>query len=181
MDPATRRAQIVDRATAIISRSGFQGFSIAELARECGISRAGVLHHFDSAEAVLVAVLRQRDLADAAAADDFVHVDSPAEMRSTLHRTVARNAGQREIVRLYTVLAAESLSPDHPAHAYFADRVSEIRQQVAATLTWHPDPESLLLRILATMDGLQLAWLRDPTIDLVAAWDLAAQDLLPDP
>ncbi len=40
----------------------------------------------------------------------------------SLDRTVQHNFERRELLRLYTVLGAESLNPDHPAHDYFLRR-----------------------------------------------------------
>ncbi|WIM98319.1 helix-turn-helix domain-containing protein [Actinoplanes oblitus] len=96
---------------------------------------------------------------------------------------VRRNAGQPEIVRLFAVLEAESLAPDHPAHDYFKARQDSTLAQLtelAKELT--PEPETLARQIMALMDGLQIQWLRDPArTDLTAAWSAAARTLFPAP
>lgn len=167
-----RRAQLIDEATVLIAQNGYHKFSIAALARASRISRQGVLHHYPSREAVLVAVLRRRDEQDSSAVGRPGSEPSRALAQQILHDIVTRNAAQREIVRLYTVLSSEALDPSHPAHAYFLERYSASMTLLHGLLSpWHPSPDAVALQILSAMDGLQLNWLRTPTIDLVAEWD----------
>ena len=171
MAPPQRRAQLIDAATAMIAATGFQGFSLAALARECDLTRPGVLHHFASAEDLLVAVLRKRDEQDLLALVPAQWPTNAEQARYVLHRLVARNATQRELIRLYTVLCAEALAPDHPAHEYFLDHQKGSHERLRYCLRWHPRGHDLAVEVLAVFDGLQLAWLRNPTLDLVALWD----------
>jgi len=89
---------------------------------------------------------------------------------------VRRNATQPEIVRLFCVLEAESLAPDHPASGYFAERQDRaLRGFAALAADSVPDSLSLARQVVAIMDGLQIQWLRAPeTTDLVAEWRTAA-------
>lgn len=180
LTPEVRRAQIIEVATRQIASTGFNTFTMSGLAKEAGLSRPGLDHHFPSREDVLVAVLRHRDELDEAA----VALSSPPPphnretTRALLRTLVHRNAGQREIVRLYTILGAESLDPGHPAHAYFAERFTYARELIASsTREWSDDPEMLAVELLGRMDGLQLQWLRDPSLDLEELWT-RAEDLL---
>ena len=52
----TRQA-ILERATALASRSGLEGLSIGHLAEELGLSKSGLFAHFDSKEDLQVQVL----------------------------------------------------------------------------------------------------------------------------
>jgi hypothetical protein len=98
---------------------------------------------------------------------------TPREICAAL---VRRNAGQPEIVRLFAVLEAESLAPDHPAHDYFEARQRRTLEELTAVLKERtPEPEALAVRIVALMDGLQIHWLRNPgEVDLVAEWAASA-------
>src|SRR4249920_1985097 len=58
---AARRQDILDTALEVFAQQGFRGGSLREIADRVGLSQAGVLHHFDSKEALLAAVLEQRD------------------------------------------------------------------------------------------------------------------------
>jgi AcrR family transcriptional regulator len=189
---AQRRRQIIDAATSLIAERGFWGVSMQDIADRCGLTVPGLLRHMESKVGLLIAVLEHRDVEDAlslraylGATEDELPQDwatgRPAgiDLRRLCAATMRRNATQPEIVRLFTLLAAESLDPAHPAHAYFARR-----QQLAAAaytalaerLTDRPD--LLARQIMAMMDGLQIQWLRTPeTTDLVQEWETAAETL----
>ncbi|MGI5238195.1 TetR/AcrR family transcriptional regulator [Dactylosporangium sp. CA-139066] len=170
-----RRRQIIEAATALVAERGFWGLSMQDVADACGLTVPGLLHHVGSKDGLLIAVLEHRDAEDRRAVGD----PPPADVRALCAALVRRNATQPEIVRLFAVLAAESLAPDHPAHDYFARRqrtvlesLTELARPVAAR------PEALARQIVATMDGLQLQWLRAPDeTDLVAMWEAAAESL----
>jgi AcrR family transcriptional regulator len=174
-----RREQLVTTAAALISRYGYNGFSLTALAEACGISRGGVLFHFESKEQLLLEVLDSRDSEDIAAASAaFASWDDVIDFRSALDIIVQRNFRQREFVRLYAVLNAEALDPSHPAHDYFQRRQAKALADLAPVLTGlDRDPREVAIEVLAFLDGLQLAWLRDPTIDLVGQWSSFADRL----
>lgn len=189
-----RRRQIIDVATSIISERGYWGLSIQDVADACGLTVNGVLHHVGSKDGLLVAVLDHRDHEDVRALAEVLEVPFPEEgwspdelteaaiergigLASMCSAVVARNARQPEIVRLYSVLGAESLSPDHPAHEYFVRRQ---RVALAGFARLGPpgiDDNALACHLLAVMDGLQLQWLREPSADLIAAWDMVASGI----
>lgn len=156
-----RRSQLVGEATALIARIGYHRFSIKALAEATGLTRAGVLHHVGSKEQLLLDVLALRDERDTAA------VGAGTPVRVMLDQIVRRNIEQPEIVRLYTVLAAEALDPEHPAHAYFADRFRTSTADLARLLG---GDREVAVEIYSFMDGVQLNWLRDPTVDMWEQW-----------
>lgn len=166
-----RRAQLVDEATTLISRIGYHRFSIKALAEATGLTRAGVLHHVGSKEQLLLDVLALRDERDHAALWDPFPQLSGQDARALLDRIVQRNIAQPEIVRLYTVLSTEALDPQHPAAAYFAKRLRASTADLAELLDgFDRDPIDVAVEIYSFMDGIQLNWLRDPNIDLLAQW-----------
>ncbi|MEY9851941.1 AcrR family transcriptional regulator [Leifsonia sp. EB41] len=175
-----RRAQLLAEATLQIAHSGYQGFTMDGLAKASRLTHAGVLHHFASKKELLVEVLRHRDELDAAAAlPDSAIPSDPAGLRAVLDALVERNFRQPEIVRLYTVLSAEALNPEHPAHEYFRDRLQQIRRLIAGSLALPPGiADDFAVDYLSFMDGLQLNWLRDPTIDFLGRWRDFADGLL---
>jgi AcrR family transcriptional regulator len=167
-----RREQIIAAATALVAERGFWGLSMQDVADECGLTVPGLLHHVGSKDGLLIAVLEHRDAEDARSVGE----PRPRGVRDLCAALVRRNAGQPEIVRLFAVLAAESLAPDHPAHDYFAARQRTVLDSLATLAApVCAEPEALARQIMATMDGLQLQWLRDPAgTDLVAMWQAAA-------
>ena len=52
-----KREQILQSAAKIFATEGFDRASMAQLARECGISKANIYHYYDSKDAILVDIL----------------------------------------------------------------------------------------------------------------------------
>ncbi|MFD2340383.1 TetR/AcrR family transcriptional regulator [Clavibacter michiganensis subsp. tessellarius] len=177
--PERRRELIIEAAARQVSERGYNSFTLSQLAADCGITRAGIEHHFASKEEVLVAVLRHRDETDEGVMGPAPAGSVTADAAwAALDALVRRNAERREIVRLYAILGAEALDPAHPAHAYFAERAVEARRWIAALASaWHPDPDDFAVEVLAILDGLQLQWLRDPALDLAGLWESVAVTL----
>jgi len=185
---AQRRRQILDATTRLIGERGFWALSMQDVADACGLTVPGLLHHVGSKDKLLLAVLDHRDNEDFLALAHELGLDVtdvwgrwPAgiSLPRVCEALVRRNATQPEIVRLFSVLEAESLAPDHPASGYFEQRQERaLRGFAALAADRAPDPLSLARQVVAIMDGLQIQWLRDPeTTDLVAAWQAAAGKL----
>lgn len=187
-------AGIIDATAQLVARDGFWGLRLRDVAQAEGITEAGVLYHFGSKEKLVRAVLDYRDKVDRKALYEQLGVPLPPEdapigeddefnvgLRDLTDATVRRNVNQPEIVRLYTVLQAEALAPDHPAHTYFADREQWVMREYtrAAANDGAADPLRTARHALAAMDGLQIRWLHDLThIDLVQEWEFLADHLL---
>jgi AcrR family transcriptional regulator len=170
-----RREEILAAADAAFAKHGFRGASLATIAQEVGLSQPGLLHHFPSKEDLLLEVLRfrhERQLESVAS--KIEEADGYAE---ALLELCAENAQTPGLVRLFTVLAAESVDDDHPAHERFRERYRGLRELVASRfvaeqregrLAADVDPETLAVQVLALFDGLQLQWLLEPdAVDMV--------------
>ena len=79
-----RRQAIIEAAAHLYARRGFQGASIADLAKGCGTSKALIYHYFTSKEDILYEVMAAHldDLVDAA--DDAMRVGSASERLQAL-------------------------------------------------------------------------------------------------
>lgn len=178
---AERRRQIIAVASALVAERGFWGLSMQDVADGCGLTVPGLLHHVGSKDGLLVALLEHRDTEDARSLAEVLGPPESdrADLRRLCAALVERNASQPEIVRLFAVLEAESLAPDHPAHDYFVARQQRALDSLAELAKDVTDePEALARQIVALMDGLQLQWLRDADrTDLVALWEQAAARL----
>ncbi|WP_436521582.1 TetR/AcrR family transcriptional regulator [Actinoplanes sp. HUAS TT8] len=182
---AERRRQILDVTTRLIAERGFWGLSMQDVADGCGLTVPGLLHHVGSKDNLLVAVLELRDAEDhrALAADLGRPIDElpgVVPLPDICLALVRRNAAQPEIVRLFAVLEAESLAPDHPAHDYFQARQDSTIKAMTLLAQAHGvrEAEIVARQVMALMDGLQIQWLRDPEgIDLVVTWTAAAKAL----
>ena len=92
-----------------------------------------MLHYFRSKSQLLTGVLELRDRADIGQ----LGPDRPQGLAFLRHLvdTARRNAEREGIVRLYTVLSAESVTEVHPAQEYFRDRYTGLR-----TVRLNPSP-----------------------------------------
>ncbi|NUU25708.1 MAG: TetR/AcrR family transcriptional regulator [Streptomycetaceae bacterium] len=168
-----KQREIIEQAVALFGEAGYRGMSLRELAARCGMSHPGLKHHFATKEALLLAVLEARDEVDGEAlrAGDAVGVERLRRMVAV----VERNAERRVIVEMFTVLAAEATSADHPAHAYFSRRYRLAVEAATAdyehartegALAPGVDPAAAARQLIALMDGLQVQWLYAPGTDM---------------
>jgi AcrR family transcriptional regulator len=149
---------------------GYRGTSLDMIAAKLGVTRQTVLHHCPSKVKLLLAVLELREEQDA---ERFIqlaaqHGWSFAELFPAIIRHYTE---QPELTRLYTVLAAEAVDPEHPAHTWFVERYRRVRtqmtagiaaQQAAGQLSKAISPEPRAAALLALLEGLQLQALMEP-------------------
>ncbi|MGA1836675.1 TetR/AcrR family transcriptional regulator [Herbiconiux sp. 11R-BC] len=164
-----KRRTILDAALEVFSQSGYRSGSIRDVAERCGMSEAGLLHHFPNKSALLAAVLQRRDDRTV----QFIPLEPELGGRSTvtgLLELASYNASIPGVVELYCTLSAEGTSPDHPAHEYFINRYNWSRDVITRAfeiiesegdLRPGVTPRSAAIRTLAMMDGLQVQWLLD--------------------
>lgn len=168
---AERRAEIVRAALEVIAERGYRGASLAAVAERVGLTQQGLLHHFPTKEALLVAVLEERDQWDAVPATRW-RVDLLASL-------VEYNAMRPAIIQTFSALLGESVTEGHPAREYFTDRYRRVRESMAGVLRAEygerlPNgltPERTAPLLVAVMDGLQYQWLLDPeSVDMPGAF-----------
>ncbi|MCQ9182016.1 TetR/AcrR family transcriptional regulator; helix-turn-helix transcriptional regulator [Streptomyces sp. IBSBF 2953] len=156
-------------ALDVFSEHGERGASLKEIADRAGMSQAGVLHYFDSREDLLLAVLAQRDALDTEATAD---VTSPGD---AVARTAAHNTRQRGLVDLFVTLSAAASDPEHPAHAFFTRRYTDLTERIEIGLRTAQErgeirtdvrSDQMARMLLALSDGLQVQWLLDPSVDM---------------
>jgi AcrR family transcriptional regulator len=166
-----RRAEIVRAALEVIAERGYRGASLAAVAERVGLTQQGLLHHFPTKEALLVAVLKERDQWDAVPATQW-RVDLLASL-------VEYNAMRPGIIQTFSALLGESVTEGHPAREYFTDRYRRVRENMAGVLRAEygerlPNgltPERTAPLLVAVMDGLQYQWLLDPeSVDMPGAF-----------
>lgn len=174
---AATRTAILDAALEVFAESGYRAGSLREIAERVGMSEAGLLHHFRSKSALLMAVLDHRD----DLARRLVDFDLPdgVEALRGLVRLAEYNTSIPGVVELYCTLSAEATSPAHPAHAYFVGRYESVRRSTTESfarvaesgrLLAGVDPGRAAVATIALMDGLQVQWLLDPaSTDMAAA------------
>lgn len=166
-----RRTEIVRAALEVIAERGYRGASMAAVAERVGLTQQGLLHHFPTKDALLVAVLRERDQWDAVP-DTRWRVD-------LLTSLVEYNTMRPAIIQTFSALLGESVTEGHPAREYFTERYTRVRTSMAAALRAEygdrlPNgltPERTAPLLVAVMDGLQYQWLLDPeSVDMPGAF-----------
>ena len=166
---AERRRTILATALEVFAESGFRGASIREIASRVGMTDTGVMHHFGGKGKLLLEVVKQKEDEDAEALGD-----------PYLRDLVAKNGTRSGTVRLFTTLSAESTDPQHPAHDHFVNRYESVRAHVTERLAQESaegrispmvDPSLAARIMLAVMDGLQIQWLLDPSMEMDAAYN----------
>jgi len=164
-----RRERLLDAAIAAFGQSGFHTATLADIARACGISRPGLLHHFDSKEALLTAVLERRDQIDAEIFTSAI-ARSASPLQAIVDITIS-NAETKGLTELFAVLSAEATNPQHPAHDYFVALYARLRtnlaealevMRAAGELRADVSPVALANELIALKDGFALQALLQP-------------------
>ncbi len=181
-----RREDIIKSAVVVYGEAGYHGASLREIAKRVGITHAGLLYYFPTKEALLAAVLERRDAQDAQARR--LTVPPGLQALGRLISLAAHNLDHPGFVDLYSRLAAEAVSPDHPAHEYFERHYRLARWYAVESfkvlaergqLRTDIDAELAGLSLIALMDGLQVQWLSNPgEVDLVGSLRFFLQGLL---
>ncbi|WP_137149727.1 TetR/AcrR family transcriptional regulator [Mycolicibacterium sp. CR10] len=181
-----RRQRILAVAERLLARNGWRSTSLAQIAKEAGVSAAGLLHHFESKEHLLNAVLDARD------ADDDAHADRFGDLIAELIRVPERFERAPELVGTYTVLLAENIAPDAPLHDRLHNRYRDAvdiitsiieRGQNSGNYRTDLNAANKAVEILAFINGMEILWLLDPSISLTEVFkeyaDSLARDLAP--
>jgi AcrR family transcriptional regulator len=174
------REQIIATAMTAFSQRGFHGSSTRQIAAAVGISPAAIQRHFDSKDDLLAAVL-ETWAAQTEDAQGLARLES-LERWASLHQVMEYHVQHRGLLQFFIMLVSEATDPDHPARAYMAPRYQRNAGEFATALLQAAD-ESLIAPLTeaaarrearalwAFMDGIEIQWLLDPELDMVAEFD----------
>ncbi|MCV7078986.1 TetR/AcrR family transcriptional regulator [Mycobacterium szulgai] len=178
-----RKQRILEVAQRLLSRNGWRNTTLAQIAGEAGVSPAGLLHHFESKEQLLHAVLDARDL------DDDTHSDRGGDLIGEIAQVADRFSRAPELVGTFTVLLVENIHPDAPLHDRLVARQRDAtdivaegirRGQAAGRYRADIDPAVKATEILAFIHGMEMTWLLDPSIPLAEVFKEYAEALARD-
>ncbi len=166
---------MVAAAGELFAESGYHATRLADVGARAGVGRPAVLHHFESKEALVHAVLDEHER-------QFMTVRlRVAENRGLagigqLLQIMEFQAEDRRRTTLWTMLLAESTSPGAPLR----ERMIENYNQFRFSITWllGQAQEDGELRpgvdfdreanvIIAFFNGLETSWLLDETVPIV--------------
>jgi AcrR family transcriptional regulator len=176
-----RRQRIMAVAERLLARNGWRSTSLAQIAKEAGVTPAGLLHHFESKEQLLNAVLGARD------ADDDAHADyHSGDLITELSRVPERFERAPELIGTFTVLLVENIAPDAPLHDRMhkryrdaVDIITDIIKRGQSDGSFRPDFDAVskAVEILAFINGMETLWLLDPSIPLTEVFKGYAESL----
>lgn len=178
-----RKQRILEVAQRLLSRNGWRSTTLAQIAREAGVSPAGLLHHFESKEQLLHAVLDARDV------DDERHADRGGDLLGEIAQVADRFDRAPELVGTFTVLLVENIAADAPLHDRLVARQRDATQivadgirrgQAAGRFRNDIDPDVKAVEILAFIHGMEMTWLLDPSIPLAEVFKEYAETLARD-
>ncbi|MDX3849692.1 MULTISPECIES: TetR/AcrR family transcriptional regulator [unclassified Streptomyces] len=170
-----RRADILRASLEVIAERGYRGTTLGAVAERVGLTQQGLLHYFPSKEALLVAVLEDRDQWDTGGGGR----GRRGWRLELLTSLVDYNAMRPGVVQTFSALLGESVTEEHPARDFFAHRYDQVRGEMTAVLRDEfgdrlpggLTPEQAAPLLTAVMDGLQYQWLLDPeSVDMSAAF-----------
>jgi AcrR family transcriptional regulator len=178
-----RKQRILEVAQRLLTRNGWRNTTLAQIAGAAGVTPAGLLHHFESKEQLLHAVLDARD------ADDESHADRKGDLLVEIARVADRFTRAPDMVGTFTVLLIENIDPDAPLHDRMLFRQREAIDIVAELIRSGQadgryrtdiDPAVKAVEILAFVHGMETIWLLDPSIPLTDAFKEYAEALARD-
>jgi AcrR family transcriptional regulator len=178
-----RKQRILAVAQRLLTRNGWRNTTLAQIASDAGVSPAGLLHHFESKEQLLHAVLDVRD------ADDDAHADRAGDLISEIAAVADRFHRSPELIGTFSVLMAENVDPNAPLHDRLVARyegavdiVTELirRGQRAGQFRMDMDVTGKAVQILAFITGMETTWLLNPSIPLTEVFKEYSESLARD-
>ena len=177
------RLEILNAAIELIARRGARGVSLVEIADAAGMSKAGLLHHFATKDALLNAALDVRDGLDVHLRPDYAAVG--LEVFDDVEAIVREWTQRPATLGLFTELLAENLNPGDPLHERLVLRAETVHAnleraleagKVRGDIRQDADADVIAHTVIAFVNGLETYWQLDtriPVLEIVAAWKLA--------
>lgn len=169
------RERIIEVAIGVFASRGFRSVPLDVIAAEAGVSRQGLLYHFESKAELLVAVLEQHERDNEQRGLELFAANN-RDLIATMRAYVRASVENRGLIRMLLVLAAEAMDADHPAHGFFVERYRYTRngleeriaaEQAAGRMIDDVPPKRLAAVAVAVADGLQLQeYLDDGSVEL---------------
>jgi AcrR family transcriptional regulator len=169
------RERIIETAIGVFASRGFRSVPLDVIADEAGVTRQGLLYHFDSKAELLVAVLEQHEQENEERVVELFAANN-RDLIATMRAYVRASVGNRGLIRMLLVLAAEAMDTEHPAHEFFVERYRRTRagierriaeEQAAGRMIDDVPPHRLAAVAVAVADGLQLQeYLDEGSVDL---------------
>ncbi|NIZ13988.1 TetR/AcrR family transcriptional regulator [Phaeobacter sp. HF9A] len=153
---ATTRAQLIRSACRLFAAHGYAGASISAIARELGLSKQALLHHFGTKSTLYALALEQTSAALLQLLFEAMEEDRPPE--DQLERFFARflaytQADAAPAQLLMRELLDHARPPDGQASPAFATLLESLVATVQATEKWQQAGVSAALSVVAQLLG----------------------------
>ncbi|MGY4494998.1 TetR/AcrR family transcriptional regulator [Pseudomonas sp. TE3610] len=177
-----RRMALLDAATQVFARDGYQNASMRDVADIAGITTVGLLHHFPNKVALLKALLDRRD---ERVVERFGELDMAPTLEGFLRflrMSMGFSVEDASECQAALMINVESLSDKHPAFPWYQEKFEVVHGHAQAHLASlvasgairaDVDIKSLALELFSLMDGLQIQWLRGrDSVDVMQVFEL---------
>jgi AcrR family transcriptional regulator len=164
-----RRQAILDTATELFAQQGYRGTSMLQVAKQVGMSYAGLLHHFATKKDLLQAVLARRDQMTDEMIRESVELGPGGFLEK--HLSGGDDFNEPEVLtRLIVRLRGENLGPGDPLYASMNGRSRHTRSVIAKEIRagqrrgeFRPDLDPVVkaAEVLAFIVGLESLWVLD--------------------
>jgi AcrR family transcriptional regulator len=170
-----RRREIIEAAADVFGKYGYAGGSLRQIAEVVGVTPAALTRHFNGKEGLLIAVLEYWD----AGADRVMVPHHGLDRFKYMPISVWEHTLDRGLIEMFLTVAAEASNPSHPINGFVRLRYERVMNNAiwelkyareAGQVLWMSDEqiESEVRGTYALMDGIQLQWLLNPSLDVVA-------------
>ncbi|RBY95133.1 TetR/AcrR family transcriptional regulator [Blastococcus sp. TF02-8] len=157
---------ILDRAAALFARRGFAKTSIQDVADAVGLSKAGLLHHFPTKDALRDGVVAQVDTVARRVLDSVRHLPVGAE-RDRLAVDVVLDAALAHPGLVALLLAPATRAEDE-------DLAEDASPEAAVLEAFGVDPATTAperaVRVIGALGALAVLTLAAPPEDQTTAW-----------
>lgn len=167
------------------ARQGYDKARLADIARDAGMTDAGLIHHFMTKHDLFMAVVERRE--EIYLPLSTMEPQTVAELFAGLVEGVRAAMGEPEYVRFRAMLSGASVIEDHPATAHLRRRLAEAvdyicdlveRGIASGELMPGREPRSIALQVLALNDGIRAQWALAPgEVDYAVEMERAVGEL----
>jgi AcrR family transcriptional regulator len=185
VDPQERSEQIITAAMALFAEKGFYQATMNDIVAASGLSKGGLYWHFDSKEALVLAILEQVFTQDVSMNAEILEAEGTVAERLTtiMVQSATEIMGMKPIMTIFNEFYA--LAPRSEAVRAIILRYFEqyqtligglIEQGMAADEFQKMEPLTAAKLLIAQMEGLVLLWvLSNMESDLMAECKQATQ------
>ena len=180
-----RKNQILDAATTVFVRQGFQHARMDDIVEESGLSKGTLYWYFKSKEDIINAILRRLFTGDLENLESLVQAEGTASER-LLQLTNNRVNGMKQMSSLVPIIFEFYAVAVHQQWVqqfigeyfkHFRTLLEELIQQGIDTGEFRPvNATKAAISLASLYEGLTLHWLMDPQ---TVQWEILSENSIP--